>query len=213
MQNETLIEGQAPDQTLDPSPADMPADAATEAEAADPSTPQRPKRRRFIDRAKLIKVNDMAELSALIRCLRLRVGFTQAEAADILGVGRRWYNDLENGKETIRAGMIFKVLASFDCSLALVGPGADFTKHDLEKKAVVKGREEHVWEAQMRSSRRLPKTRRRRRGVVDEDPAVIAAVAEARESDIDTESPKGRGHRKGHIRKSEVVSKNTVKLI
>lgn len=164
MQNETLIEGQAPDQTLDPSPADMPADAATEAEAADPSTPQRPKRRRFIDRAKLIKVNDMAELSALIRCLRLRVGFTQAEAADILGVGRRWYNDLENGKETIRAGMIFKVLASFDCSLALVGPGADFTKHDLEKKAVVKGREEHVWEAQMRSSRRLPKTRRRRRG-------------------------------------------------
>ena len=94
------------------------------------------KKRAAVERTKFVKVSDPAALGALIRVLRLRMGFSQIEAAELLGVGRRWYNDLENGKETIRVGMIFAVLESFNCSLAISGPG-----------------EHHVWEAELMPSK------------------------------------------------------------
>lgn len=141
-----------------------------------------------IDRAKHIRVRDTAELGALIRLLRLRAGFTQAEAADLLGVGRRWYNDLENGKETIRIGMVFEVLESFNCGLTLSGAGADFTPDELAETAVIKGRETHVWEAEF-------------------------APSERTELDDLADDRPGRGHRRGHIRTDALVSRNSVKAL
>ena len=148
--------------------------------------PSKTKRARVVERAQHVKLADTASLGALVRLLRLRAGFTQAETADLLGVGRRWYNDLENGKETIRIGMVLKVLESFNCSLTLSGPGADFTREELEKTAVVKGRAEQVWEADFAPSRRTA-------------------------PDIVEDERPGRGHRRGHIRLDAQVSRNTVK--
>ena len=143
------------------------------------------KKRAAVERTKFVKVSDPAALGALIRVLRLRMGFSQIEAAALLGVGRRWYNDLENGKETIRVGMIFAVLESFNCSLAISGPGAEFTVEELERTAVIKGREHHVWEAELMPSK-TPK------GAAPEEPP-------------------HRGHRRGHIKLSTKLSTNSVK--
>ena len=143
------------------------------------------KKRAAVERTKFVKVSDPAALGALIRVLRLRMGFSQIEAAELLGVGRRWYNDLENGKETIRVGMIFAVLECFNCSLAISGPGAEFTVEELERTAVIKGREHHVWEAELMPSK-TPK------GAAPEEPP-------------------HRGHRRGHIKLSTKLSTNSVK--
>ena len=75
---------------------------------------------------------------------------TQTEAAKACGVGRRWFNELENGKETIRIGMVIDVLHHFGASLTISGEGARFTVEELENEAVMKRDGEHVWEAEFK---------------------------------------------------------------
>lgn len=103
------------------------------------------RRPRIIKRARWTAVSSAREVGALIRVLRLRAGFTQDETAELLGVSRRWYNELENGRETIRIGMVLDVLNAFGCHMGLGGEGASFSIEELTHVAAVKGREDQVW--------------------------------------------------------------------
>ncbi len=103
------------------------------------------RRPRIIKRARWTAVSSAREVGALIRVLRLRAGFTQDETAELLGVSRRWYNELENGRETIRIGMVLDVLNAFGCHMGLGGEGASFSIEELTHVAAVKGCEDQVW--------------------------------------------------------------------
>lgn len=103
------------------------------------------RRPRIIKRARWTAVSSAREVGALIRVLRLRAGFTQDETAELLGVSRRWYNELENGRETIRIGMVLDVLNAFGCHMGLGGEGASFSIEELTHVAAVKGSEDQIW--------------------------------------------------------------------
>lgn len=55
------------------------------------------------------RVTSPAELGALIRSQRKRLGHTQAEAATLCGVGVRFLSELERGKRTAELGLALKV--------------------------------------------------------------------------------------------------------
>jgi len=61
-----------------------------------------------------------------IRQERLKAGLTQVQAAQKAGVGLRFIRDLEQGKESVRADTLNKVLRLFGKRL---GP-ADLPRHD-----------------------------------------------------------------------------------
>ena len=85
----------------------------------------------LVYRARHTYINSTEELGALVRIFRLRTGMTQTEAAKACGVGRRWFNELENGKDTIRVGMVINVLRHFGATLTIGGAGARFTVEEL----------------------------------------------------------------------------------
>ena len=63
-------------------------------------------------------------IGAEVRDLRRSRGMTQADLAELAGVGRRFVSELENGKETLRLGETLKVLRVFGLTLTLrpLGP-------------------------------------------------------------------------------------------
>lgn len=52
----------------------------------------------------MIRVADTADVGALIRARRRKLGYTQAELAEMVGVGITYLSQLENGKETAEIG-------------------------------------------------------------------------------------------------------------
>ncbi len=138
-------------------------------------------------RSRWTQVHSTREIGALVRILRLRAGLTQVEAAEKLGVGRRWYNDLENGKETIRAGMMLEVFEKLGCVFGIGGDGAGFTLEELTHVAVIKGKEDQIWY-----------------GEFDRAKAPDCAAAE---------SVISRGHKKGHIKLSEQIAQNHIEMV
>lgn len=50
------------------------------------------------------RLNDMADVGAFIRARRKKLGYTQAELAEMVGVGVTYLSHLENGKETAEMG-------------------------------------------------------------------------------------------------------------
>ena len=137
-------------------------------------------------------IRSTEELGALIRVLRLRTGMTQTEAAKACGVGRRWFNELENGKETIRIGMVIDVLHHFGASLTISGEGARFTVEELENEAVMKRDGEHVWEAEFKGE--------------------YEPNAEAQPEEPQTVVRK-RGQKAGYISPRTKKTKNSVKFV
>ena len=65
----------------------------------------------------------MKQLGAFVAKERKRQGITQLQLSQATDVGRRFVVELENGKETIRAGKLLKVLDTLGIDLSLTGPG------------------------------------------------------------------------------------------
>ena len=57
------------------------------------------------------RADTIAGLGAIVRERRRDLHVTQAEVARAAGVGLMFVSDLENGKETIEIGRVWKVLA------------------------------------------------------------------------------------------------------
>lgn len=55
-------------------------------------------------------VTSPAQLGAAIRRARTELGLSYRDAAEICGVGRRFFNELENGKATARLDKTFAVM-------------------------------------------------------------------------------------------------------
>lgn len=53
-----------------------------------------------------------AEFGAALRRSRKRQGLTQAELADLAGVGTRFVSELERGKDTVELARALRVLAA-----------------------------------------------------------------------------------------------------
>ncbi len=95
-------------------------------------------------------VHNVRELGALLRVARQRLNMSQTDAAICCGVGRRFYVELENGKETVRMEKVLAVLDALGLNLALGGPGMAFTARQLAN-AYIKQEDnepEHVWDAE-----------------------------------------------------------------
>ena len=69
------------------------------------------------------KIRTAAELGALVRERRRSVGFTQADAAALAGVGPRFLSELERGKETAELGKVLQVLERLGLELRLTTRG------------------------------------------------------------------------------------------
>ena len=67
-------------------------------------------------------ITDMKELGAYVADVRKRQGVTQLELSQAAMVGRRYIVELENGKETLQAGKLLKVLAVLGIGLDLIDP-------------------------------------------------------------------------------------------
>lgn len=67
-----------------------------------------------------LDVRSLADIGAAVRAERTRRGLTQAELADMLGVGRRFLSDVEGGKkERLDAGLLLKVLLKIGYTVRL----------------------------------------------------------------------------------------------
>ncbi|GAB1484588.1 hypothetical protein MASR2M78_34060 [Treponema sp.] len=53
-----------------------------------------------------------SDLGSLIRLRRKKLGYTQAQVAELCGTGTRFISDLENGKASIELGKAITVAAS-----------------------------------------------------------------------------------------------------
>ena len=146
----------------------------------------------LVYRARHTYINSTEELGALVRIFRLRTGMTQTEAAKACGVGRRWFNELENGKDTIRVGMVINVLRHFGATLTIGGAGARFTVEELENDAVMKHEGDHVWEAEFKAEYETE----------EEKPEESTGRIEVRK----------RGQKAGYISPRRKTTKNTVKF-
>lgn len=69
------------------------------------------------------------DLGATVRERRRARGWSQAELAEIAGVGRRFVSELENGKTTLRIAQVRRVLEVFGLDLTVApiarDPGDD----------------------------------------------------------------------------------------
>jgi y4mF family transcriptional regulator len=73
--------------------------------AAVPAPPSQPKATRT-------RLATVADLGALVRVARLKLGFTQQSFADLAGVGRRFVSELESGKSTLEADRVLRCCAA-----------------------------------------------------------------------------------------------------
>lgn len=64
----------------------------------------------------------MQEIGAYVARTRREQGITQLELSQAADVGRRFVVELENGKETLQAGKLLKVLGLLGIELTLAAP-------------------------------------------------------------------------------------------
>ena len=67
-------------------------------------------------------MDTMKELGALVARVRREQGITQLELSQAADVGRRFVVELEDGKETLQAGKLLKVMSVLGIDLQLVAP-------------------------------------------------------------------------------------------
>jgi y4mF family transcriptional regulator len=73
-----------------------------------------------------MRIGSTRDLGLYVRESRRAAGLNQTDLAGRAAVSRRWLSDLEMGKPTIEAGLIFQVLAALGLYLdALPEPAAD----------------------------------------------------------------------------------------
>ncbi len=64
----------------------------------------------------------MKELGALVARVRKSQGISQLELSQAADVGRRFVVELENGKETLQAGKMLKVISMLGIGIELTEP-------------------------------------------------------------------------------------------
>ncbi len=64
-------------------------------------------------------MTNMKELGALVARVRKSQGISQLELSQAADVGRRFIVELENGKETLQAGKILKVVSLLGIGIEL----------------------------------------------------------------------------------------------
>ena len=69
-----------------------------------------------------ITMKTMQEIGAYVARTRREQGITQLELSQAADVGRRFVVELENGKETLQAGKLLKVLGLLGIELTLAAP-------------------------------------------------------------------------------------------
>ena len=67
-------------------------------------------------------MDTMKELGALVARVRREQGITQLELSQAADVGRRFVVELEDGKETLQAGKLLKVMSVLGIDLQFVAP-------------------------------------------------------------------------------------------
>ena len=67
-------------------------------------------------------MDTMKELGAFVAKMRREQGITQLELSQAADVGRRFVVELEDGKETLQAGKLLKVMSVLGIDLQLVEP-------------------------------------------------------------------------------------------
>lgn len=67
-------------------------------------------------------MDTMKELGALVAKVRREQGITQLELSQAADVGRRFVVELEDGKETLQAGKLLKVMSVLGIDLRFVAP-------------------------------------------------------------------------------------------
>lgn len=69
------------------------------------------------------KVRTPADLGKLIRLRRRDVGLTQAQLAQLAGVGNRFLSELERGKPTAAVGLVLQVASVLGLEIFLAPRG------------------------------------------------------------------------------------------
>lgn len=67
-------------------------------------------------------MNTMKEVGAFVAKTRKEQGVSQLELSQAADVGRRFVVELEDGKETLQAGKLLKVMSVLGIDLRLIAP-------------------------------------------------------------------------------------------
>ena len=67
-------------------------------------------------------MNTMKEVGAFVAKTRREQGISQLELSQAADVGRRFVVELEDGKETLQAGKLLKVISVLGIDLRLIAP-------------------------------------------------------------------------------------------
>ena len=83
----------------------------------------------------LVPISSVQNAGAAIRAMRKRAGIRIDDFAQIAGVSKQFMTDLENGKDTVRMGMVLSLLQrmSVHVSLDLPDSAVDLYNAELEK--------------------------------------------------------------------------------
>ena len=65
---------------------------------------------------------NMKEMGALVAKVRKAQGISQLELSQAADVGRRFVVELEDGKETLQAGKMFKVISTLGIGVSFTEP-------------------------------------------------------------------------------------------
>lgn len=72
-----------------------------------------------MDNTNQIVIRSTRELGRLIKDRRIKKNMTQQHFADLVGVGRRFLSDLENGKETAEFGKVLATIQALGTDLLI----------------------------------------------------------------------------------------------
>ena len=116
------------------------------------------KRVRSLVRSKYVQIKSTQELGALLRIVRQRMNLTQGEAAACCGVGRRFYIELENGKENLYFGKMLEVLDTLGIQLFVGGLGAAFSPEELAMAPLKlePSDAQHIWNVELSTHMPMP---------------------------------------------------------
>lgn len=83
----------------------------------------------------LVPISSVQNAGAAIRTMRKRAGIRIDDFAQIAGVSKQFMTDVENGKDTVRMGMVLSLLQrmSVHVSLDLPDSAVDLYNAELEK--------------------------------------------------------------------------------
>mgnify|MGYP000200524307 CR=1 FL=1 len=155
--------------------------------AADRATVQAYGRKvRYLVRARHVRIHNVRELGVLLRITRKRLKLSVTDAAACCGVGRRFYTELELGKESVQFNSVLAVLNTLGLTLHLGGVGGHYSPEELAYANIEpqQGEDRHVWEAEFANDLEAPfgaeVKKRRRRPRVYPVPTCDITTAEGR---------------------------------